>query len=274
MLVFPTSKINLGLHITEKRTDGFHNIETVLYNTSWKDALEVVEGGQDFDLEVSGLSINGALKQENIVYKAYKLLLDRHKLPPIMVYLHKNVPMGAGLGGGSADAAFFIKALNEKFALKMSNHEVKELVSQLGSDCAFFIGNTPVLATQKGDVFEPVKLDLNQYFIIVVYPGINSNTKEAYAGVVPQKPKISLREIMNNEPIENWKNVLVNDFEGPIFNKYPEVKNIKSLLYSKGAVYASMSGSGSAVYGIFKEKPFLELPNNYLWHLQKPIKYR
>ena len=270
MVVFPGCKINLGLNVLEKRADGFHNIETVFYGLKWQDALEVMElkTATDFDLELSGLNIGVLKKEDNILYKAYKLIAESYKIPPIKVFLHKNIPMGAGLGGGSSNAAFFMRLLNQKFSLTNPKNELLRLAAQLGSDCAFFIENSPVFATQKGDVFENINLNLDSYHILVVYPGINSNTKEAYEGVVPNKPNRSIKEIILNEPIENWKTILKNDFEKSIFKKYPEVEKLKNTLYDKGAIYASMSGSGSACFGIFKEKPNVDFEKNYLWWLK------
>lgn len=271
MVVFPGCKINLGLNIVEKRPDGFHNIETVFCGLKWRDVLEVLPSTSptDIEIETSGLIIDASKKEDNIIYKAYNLLAGSHKLPPIKVFLHKTIPMGAGLGGGSSDAAFFMKLMNEKFSLNISKSQLLSLARQLGSDCAFFMENTPVFATQKGDVFEPIQLNIDKYHILTVYPGINSNTTEAYEGVVPQKPKRSIKDIILNEPIENWKNVLTNDFEKSIFKKYGEVEKLKQDLYDKGAIYASMSGSGSAVFGVFKEKPELNFPINYLWYFQE-----
>jgi 4-diphosphocytidyl-2-C-methyl-D-erythritol kinase len=270
MLVFPNSKINLGLNVVEKRGDGFHNIETIFYPINWCDALEIVpSNGTTFELQASGLHIEGDLEQ-NILFKAYSLLKLKHKLPPFQVFLHKSIPMGAGLGGGSADAAFFLKLMNQKFGLKVTTEELTDMARQLGSDCAFFIENIPVYASRKGDVFEKINVGLGKYFLLMVYPGINSNTKEAYNGIIPSKPQRSVKEIVLNEKIDAWKNILVNDFEKSVFKKYPEIEELKSSLYKNGAIYAAMSGSGSAVFGIFEEKPELQVPENYLWHLQEP----
>lgn len=263
MIDFANCKINLGLNVTQKRPDGFHNIETVYYPVNWADAVEIVVGGNSsFNLSISGLKVDGKL-EENIVFKAYKLLCQHNKLPNLQVYLHKVLPMGAGLGGGSSNAAFFLKLANKQLKLNLSATQLTEMASQLGSDCAFFIKNSPVFAKGRGDEFESVKLDLSQYHILVVYPGINSNTKEAYEGIIPNKPIISVKEIIN-KPVESWKDVLINDFEKPIFKKHPEIGKLKNTLYQNGAIYASMSGSGSAVFGIFRNKPEISFPNNYL----------
>lgn len=259
MLCFPNAKINLGLNITEKRLDGFHNIETVFYPIGWSDALEIIINDKsnvdfnhkkEFNLHLSGLNIQGDL-QDNLIYKAYYLIKAITDLPPIEVYLLKNLPMGAGLGGGSADAAFFINLLNEQLNLNLSEEVKLNVARQLGSDCAFFIKNKPVFATQKGDVFNPIKIDLSMYHLVVVYPNVHSNTKEAYSLVKPQRPNQSITEILEL-PIEQWREHLHNDFEKSIFSRYPIVEGIKNTLYLKGAIYACMSGSGSAVFGIFK----------------------
>jgi 4-diphosphocytidyl-2-C-methyl-D-erythritol kinase len=268
MLVFPGAKINLGLNVIEKRGDGFHNIETVFYPINWKDALEVLPSktSQDIDIKPSGWPLRIDRKEDNILYKAWNLLAKKHKIPPIEVFLHKNVPMGAGLGGGSSNAAAFLKLLNQKFGLKIPKTEILDAARSLGADCAFFIENEPVFATQKGDVFEKIELDLSTYHLLIVFPGINSNTKEAYEGIQPKRPAKSVKDIVLNEPIGTWKNTLVNDFEKSIFKKYPEVESLKKKLYDGGALYASMSGSGSACFGIFKERPQFNFPGNYSWH--------
>jgi 4-diphosphocytidyl-2-C-methyl-D-erythritol kinase len=258
MICFPNAKINLGLNVTEKRADHFHNIETVFYPIGWSDALEIIEtpnAGAEFSLNLSGITIQGAIK-DNLLYKAWQLIKQSKALPAITVYLHKALPMGAGLGGGSADAAFFINLLDQQFGLNLSENERLEIARPLGSDCAFFIHNKPVFAYQKGDVFKPVELDLGNYYIAVIYPGVHSNTKDAYSLVKPARPGKAITEIIK-QPIATWKTELVNDFESSIFSKYPVVENTKSELYKAGAVYASMSGSGSAVFGLFDDMPVI-----------------
>jgi 4-diphosphocytidyl-2-C-methyl-D-erythritol kinase len=271
MICFPNAKINLGLNIVEKRSDGFHNIETIFYPIQWCDALEVIEnkefkkGDEKINLSLSGIVVEGNT-QDNLITKAYKLVDTAYNLPPVKAHLHKVIPMGAGLGGGSSDAAFFIKLLNDKFSLNLSAIEQLSLAKQLGSDCAFFMKNKPVYASEKGDVFSKVEVDLSQYCIVVVYPAVHSNTALAYKGVVPAKPQKNIQSIITSE-IENWKEDLVNDFEKTIFLQHPELQNVKNAFYTKGALYASMSGSGSAVYGVFKEdvdvKEF-NFPTDYL----------
>jgi 4-diphosphocytidyl-2-C-methyl-D-erythritol kinase len=267
MIDFPVCKINLGLNITQKRTDGFHNIETVFYPLKWSEALEIIEGGnQPFELIISGAKVEGKT-EENIIFKAYKLLSEIQKIQPIKVYLHKVLPMGAGLGGGSSDAAFFLKLANKQLKLNLSTEKLTEMARKLGSDCAFFIKNAPVFAKGKGDEFENIDVDLSKYHILVVYPGIHSNTKEAYEGVIPKQPERSIKSILK-EPIETWKNNLTNDFEKSILKKYPEIEDLKNTLYKKGAIYASLSGSGSAVFGIFRTKPEINFPSGYYWFVQ------
>ncbi len=269
MIDFANCKINLGLNVTQKRPDGFHNIETVFYPVNWKDSIEIIEAGnQAFDLQISGLKVQGNI-EENIVFKAYKLLGKEAKLPNLKVYLHKVLPMGAGLGGGSSDAAFFLKLANKQFKLNLSTEKLTEMARKLGSDCAFFIENTPVFARGKGDDFETANVDLSQYHILVVYPGVHSNTKEAYDGCIPTQPTKSIKDIVTKEPIENWKSLLVNDFEKSIFKKYPEIEKLKNTLYQNGAIYSSLSGSGSAVFGVFKSKPEISFPENYSFYLQE-----
>ncbi len=256
MICFPNAKINLGLYITEKRPDGFHNIESVFYPVGWNDALEIIEtptAVQPFQLELSGLAIDGNT-EDNLLYKAFLLIQEKRTLPKLTVYLHKVLPMGAGLGGGSSDCAFFINLLNTLFELKLTEDERLNIARPLGSDCAFFIKNKPVFAHQKGDVFKDLSLDLSNYYVAIVYPHVHSNTKDAYSLVKPQRPEHSLLNLMK-EPVSTWKETLVNDFERSIFSKYPVVETTKQELYKAGAVYASMSGSGSAVFGLFETTP-------------------
>jgi 4-diphosphocytidyl-2-C-methyl-D-erythritol kinase len=258
MICFPNAKINLGLNVIEKRSDNFHNIETVFYPIGWSDALEIIEmpnSVSDFNLNLSGIAIEGKTK-DNLLYKAYHLIKKIKPLPNITVYLHKALPMGAGLGGGSADAAFFINLLNQQFALNLSETERLEIARPLGSDCAFFLHNKPVFAQEKGDIFNHIELDLSNYYIAVIYPNVHSNTKDAYSLVKPAKQTKSITDIIK-QPIATWKHKLVNDFENSIFSKYPVVEKTKHTLYDLGAIYASMSGSGSAVFGLFDKLPIL-----------------
>ncbi|MBL7883228.1 MAG: 4-(cytidine 5'-diphospho)-2-C-methyl-D-erythritol kinase, partial [Bacteroidia bacterium] len=205
--------------------------------------------------------------KDNLCVKAYHLIAKDYPLPKIKVHLHKHIPIGAGLGGGSSDAAFFIKLLNEKFDLGLAWGEMHHYARQLGSDCSFFVSNKPAYVQGKGDEFESIALDLSTYFIALVYPSIHINTAKAYSGVVPVKSIRSLENDILNLPIEKWEGIVKNDFEKSIFIQYPELEKIKNKLYSLGAVYASMSGSGSTVYGIFKNQTALqsEFSNSFVW---------
>jgi 4-diphosphocytidyl-2-C-methyl-D-erythritol kinase len=263
MLDFPNAKINLGLLVTEKRADGFHNLESCFYPVQWCDALEILPAEQE-QFTMSGLPVPGN-PDSNLCLKAYRLLQRDFQLPPVHMHLHKVIPMGAGLGGGSSDAAFALKQLNTLFELNLSPDALENSARQLGSDCAFFIQNKPVIAVEKGDVFKPVDLDLSGYTCVVVYPGIHITTAEAYGNIVPQKPSCGI-EMYLKQDVQVWKEVLKNDFEEALFPSYPELPAIKEKLYAAGAEYASMTGSGSAVYGLFKGEAPSELlfPGHYL----------
>lgn len=255
MITFPNAKINLGLNIVEKRPDGYHDLETVFYPINLQDALEVTRlehSDKPYTLHISGSAIDGE-PEDNLVVKAYHLLKqDYPQIAPVEIHMYKHIPIGAGLGGGSADAAYMIKLLNEKFSLGISEKKMEEYATLLGADCAFFIKNRPVFASGIGNIFEPVELSLKGHHIILIKPDIFVSTKDAFAAVKPQRPVVSLKEI-TKQPVETWKDCMKNDFETSVFQKYPEIAAIKDKLYDLGAIYASMSGSGSAVYGIFKE---------------------
>ncbi len=255
MLTYPNAKINIGLNIIEKRPDGYHNIETVFYPIGLSDILqvEVSETCTDYSFSSSGLIIEGD-PENNLIIKAFRLIQSEFEIPPVDITLIKQIPFGAGLGGGSSDAAFMMKMLNEMFGLKITNRKLEKMVSELGADCAVFIRNRAVFATGTGNIFSPVKLKLKGYFLILIKPEIHVSTIEAYSLVTPEKPAISIRESINR-PISEWKNLIHNDFEKSVFAKYPEIETIKNKLYNSGAVYASMSGSGSSVYGIFEKEP-------------------
>ena len=255
MITYPNAKINLGLNIVEKRLDGYHNLETVFYPINLQDALEVnlLEGEEEFSLKVSGVPIEGE-PENNLVVKAYRLLKkDYPEMPAIDIHMYKHIPTGAGLGGGSADAAFMIKLLNDKFKLNLSIEKMEEYAAILGADCAFFIQNKPVFATGIGNIFEPIQLSLKGYYLVLVKPDIFVSTKDAFAHIIPTQPTQSLKEIIRM-PVETWRATMKNDFEDSVFQKFPEIAAIKDKLYDLGAVYASMSGSGSSVYGIFREQ--------------------
>jgi 4-diphosphocytidyl-2-C-methyl-D-erythritol kinase len=254
MINFPNAKINIGLNITERRPDGYHNLETIFYPVNIKDALEVIEA-PELSFESSGLDIPGRA-EDNLCIKGYHLLKKDFDIPPVKIHLHKNIPIGAGLGGGSADAAFFIRLMNDKFKLDLSIDQQLNYARKLGADCAFFIENKPVFAFEKGDEFETIKLDLTSYSIVLVMPDIHISTSEAYSGVKPAMVKQSLLELIL-EPISQWKNHMKNDFEANIFKNHLEIRGVKAALYQAGAIYASMSGSGASVFGIFDKTPDL-----------------
>jgi 4-diphosphocytidyl-2-C-methyl-D-erythritol kinase len=251
MICFPNAKINLGLHILSKRSDGYHNIETVFYPVDLCDALEIVpaESGKT-TFSQTGIPIEGK-PENNLIMKAYFLLKKDFDLPEIDIYLRKQIPAGAGLGGGSSDAAFMIKLLNDFAGLNLSVEQMETYAGRIGADCPFFIQNKPVFAEGTGTVLSPVTISLQDYRIAIKKPSVSVSTQEAYARVTPKQPVIPLKDIIRL-PVTEWKNRLVNDFESGVFALHPEIEEIKQRMYAKGALYASMSGSGSAVFGIFE----------------------
>jgi 4-diphosphocytidyl-2-C-methyl-D-erythritol kinase len=254
MITFPNAKINLGLHITQKRKDGYHEIESCMVPIPLCDALEMVLDKKP-SWAVSGLSIPGDSK-DNLILKAEKLLKkDYQGLPSLQIHLHKHIPMGAGLGGGSADGAFALKLMNNLFDLHLDDFFLEEYAAELGSDCPFFIENTPKIIRGRGEILDPCSVSLQGSHLVLIHPGIHVGTKEAYAGVTPAAPKTSLEEVLADR--SRWKDELVNDFEASIFKNHPAIAEIKARMYSAGAYYASMSGSGSSVFGLFHEKPNL-----------------
>jgi len=266
MLYYSNAKINLGLNIVKKRDDGFHNIETVFYPLGIEDALEFVES-EKLELTSSGIKVDCEL-DHNLIIKAYRLLQNDFQLPTLKFHFHKIIPFGAGLGGGSANAASTLIALNQFYKLELNQNQLTAYAQQLGADCAFFIKNCPVYAEQKGDVFEDLNLDLSSYYILLIHPGFGVSTVEAYAGVHPQVPMVSVKDIIQ-KPIESWKTELVNDFESGIFKAYPILIELKEKMYQEGAIYASMSGSGSSIFGIFKTKPSPDRFKQYWYWLGK-----
>jgi 4-diphosphocytidyl-2-C-methyl-D-erythritol kinase len=269
MITFPNAKINIGLNIIEKRSDGFHNIESVFYPVEWCDVLEIIPSPENkVKFQSSGLAIPGN-ESSNLCLKAWNLLQSHISIPrsvPPIIQLHKIIPMGAGLGGGSADGAFTLKMLNEIYYLKLSNEELKDFARKLGSDCAFFIENRPVFCFDKGDQFEDFILDLKGKYVILVNPDIHISSAEAYSGVTPRKLEVSLKEALK-QPISTWKGIIKNDFEKKLLLKYPTIADVKASLYQSGAIYASMTGSGSTVYGIFEKETDLKssFPNFSVW---------
>lgn len=262
MLTFPCAKINLGLNITSKREDGYHNLETIFYPVPLTDALEVKLMHDDFpsdepcDLKITGNAVD-CDEKNNLVVKAYTLLAQDFKLPRVHTHLVKRIPMQAGLGGGSTDGAFMIRLLDERFRLNMGIAEMERYASRLGSDCAFFITTEPSFATGRGEVLEPVNIaehNLQGYYIAIVKPAIAVSTREAFKQIICRQPEHCCRDIVR-QPVETWKTVLTNDFEEPAFKQHPELADIKQRLYDLGAVYAQMSGSGSAFFGLFRTDP-------------------
>ena len=252
MIIGANCKINLGLLITEKRPDGYHNLETVFYPVKWMDALEVCvssSAAEKVTFRAHGIAVDGR-PEDNLVVKAYALLDRQFDLPPVTVDLLKGIPLGAGLGGGSSDAAHMLKLLNGLFGLKLTDDELEAYAAQLGADCAFFIRNCPVYAEGIGNVFAPVDLSLKGYQIVVVKPPVFVSTREAFARICPHRPEVAVKEAIAR-PVSEWKDVLVNDFEASVFPQHPLIGEVKEELYRQGAVYASMSGSGSSVFGLF-----------------------
>ena len=265
MILFPNAKINIGLNIINKRPDGYHNLETVFYPVKINDALEIIESNQ-LTFTSSGLPVPGN-PEDNLCLKAYHLLCLDRKLPLVHIHLHKNIPIGAGLGGGSSDASFFIRLMNEKFNLGLSIDQMENYASKIGADCAFFIRNEPVFAFGKGDAFEAIELSLDNYYLVLIMPDLQINTTLAFKGLRPFPSSSPLKKLVKS-PVEDWKYSIKNDFELTVFEKYPEIGFIKQDLYDAGALYASMSGSGSSIYGIFKNPiklPDLEVKNRILY---------
>lgn len=269
MIVFPNCKINLGLNILHKRSDGYHNLETIFYPIPLTDSLEIIKIKQTgkshfFPFTSSGLPIAGEAGT-NLCVKAYRLLKKKFPaLPGVQIHLHKVIPSGAGLGGGSADAAFTFKALNEMLELHLTKEQLISYAAKLGSDCPFFIINKPCFAKGKGEKLEEIQIDLTAYKIVIVNPCIHIDTGRAFLNITPSLPEKPLREIITG-PMQNWKEELKNDFEKIMFRQYQEISDIKDYLYSAGAIYASLSGSGSTVFGIFPKEKDLQLsfPANY-----------
>ena len=257
MIVRPNAKINIGLNIVEKRADGFHNLESLMVPFGLTDELKLTEnkrhGAKKFELVIDGLPVDGSL-DSNLVSRAYHLVNADYTLPPVRAVLKKQIPMGAGLGGGSADCAFTITALNKMFDLKLSVDAMQRYASMLGSDCALFVQNKPAFATSRGEILKPVNVNLKGYSIVIVKPDVHVNTAQAYKLLTPHKPETPITDLIDCKP-EEWRGKMVNDFEAPIFEMFPILTDIKAALYNAGAAYASMSGSGSAIYGLFKELP-------------------
>lgn len=249
MVAFPPCKINLGLRIISKRPDGYHNLETCFYPVPWTDVLEIIRS-DSFSFTQSGLPIPGQ-EADNLCVRAYRMLQEEFQLAPIKMHLHKVLPTGAGLGGGSSDAAYTLRLLNQLFELGLATEQLNDYAAQLGSDCSFFIQDKPMLGSGRGEILSPCPVTLAGLYLVLVKPEVHVSTAEAYEKVKPAKPDQFLTNVLDS-PVTSWKNILLNDFEDSVFEKYPIIRKIKSDLYDAGALYASMSGSGASVYGLFK----------------------
>lgn len=265
MITFPNAKINLGLNILSKRADGYHNIETIFYPIALQDALEIVPSKEikKYRLFQTGLDMQ-THAEDNLVVKALHLMAEQKYIPNIDIHLYKKIPHGAGLGGGSSNAASMLLLLNKTFSLGYSEEELKQFAIQLGADCSFFLKNRTSFASGIGDQLQVIDLSLEGYYFVLIKPDITVSTKEAYQEIIPNVPVLSLKEIIKL-PIIEWRNTMFNDFETPVFRKHPEIKEIKETLYTQGALYASMTGSGSALYGFFEKKPEILFPDCFVW---------
>lgn len=263
MVSFSPCKINIGLNIINKRNDGFHNLETIFYPVYFlHDIIEIVIADNDEDQFVfTGLKIEGDF-EHNLCNKTIKVLHKKYNFPNVSVYLHKIVPMGAGLGGGSANVATIINLVDKLFNLAIDVEEKKEIASILGSDCAFFINPQVSIGTEKGNILNPINLILKDYYLLIVQPPVHVSTAEAYSLIKPDSSKPKLFDLIS-APIEGWKDIITNDFEESVFSMYPIVGVIKKQLYNSGAIYAQMSGSGSSVFGLFSKKPNIEFSSDF-----------
>lgn len=257
MVLFPPAKINLGLRVLGKRSDGYHDIETCFYPVSLCDILEgILAAGSETKFSNSGLPIQGNTV-ENLVTNGYNILNERFRLPPMELHLHKIIPMGAGLGGGSADAAYTLKLINDLFKLDLSKEDIFDFAIQLGSDCAYFLQNNVSMGFGRGEILKPVPVSLKGWHLLLVKPDVHISTSEAFGGLTASKPTEELQTALL-KPVEEWKDKITNDFETVVFRKHPVIREIKDKLYSLGATFALMSGSGASVYGLFKEPGSLQ----------------
>ncbi|NMM49134.1 4-(cytidine 5'-diphospho)-2-C-methyl-D-erythritol kinase [Marinigracilibium pacificum] len=261
MISFPNAKINLGLFVTGKRKDGFHNIESIFFPIPFCDILEINHSSKT-TFESSGLNIPGK-KEENLIFKAYKAFRKDFNLDPVQIILHKQIPMGAGLGGGSADGAFTLRMLNDLFDLYLEDDLIEVYASDLGSDCPFFVSNKPAFVSGRGENIEHIDLSLEGYYLVLMNPGIHISTPKAYSLITPEKIDFSLKELVKEKP-ENWKGRLTNSFETPIVKEYPIIGEAINHLYEQNAIYASMTGSGSSIYGLFQSKPEIHKFNEFV----------
>lgn len=265
MVAFPHAKINLGLHVIRRRDDGYHDIETCFYPVPLTDILEVVPS-DTFSFSVSGIEVPGS-NDDNLCVKAYHMLVRDHGIGPAAIHLHKIIPTGAGLGGGSSDAAFALRVISEVFGRKLSREALADYASQLGSDCAFFLHDRPMMGTDRGDNLRPADVSLKGRFMVIVTPPVHIATADAYRLVKPSEHKSGLTATLAMAPITEWKQLVKNDFEDPVFSRYPAIKEVKETLYRHGAIYASLSGSGASVFGIFGSAVDLSahFPGKFYW---------
>jgi 4-diphosphocytidyl-2-C-methyl-D-erythritol kinase len=254
MITFPNCKINLGLWVTQRRSDGYHNIQTVMLPVPWCDILEIVPAiASETTLTLTGNQVESPV-ENNLCYRAWRLMADEFKIPTVNIRLHKIIPTGAGLGGGSSDASFTLRMLNTMFQLNLRDEILRSLAVQLGMDCPFFIENVPALSTGRGEFLKPASINLEGFYLVIVKPPFHVSTAAAFAGTRPVYRENSIDEF-TALPVQDWKKVLHNDFEDSVFDLYPDIREIKNILYRHGAVYAALSGSGSAVFGLFIESP-------------------
>ncbi|MCC5922372.1 MAG: 4-(cytidine 5'-diphospho)-2-C-methyl-D-erythritol kinase [Crocinitomicaceae bacterium] len=257
MVVFPNCKINLGLQVIAKRSDGYHEVASVMYPVPINDILEIVPGKQANDeISFSGTKIPGKW-EDNLIFKAIALLRQNFDIPPLKIHVHKAIPMGGGLGGGSSNGTYTLILLNDLFDLNLSENQLRDYASKLGSDCPFFVSNTAQLATGRGEILLPMSLDLGGKFLMLVNDGTHISTQMAYGSIQPKLPEQQLLQIIEC-PLEDWQNVLVNDFEAPIMQQFPKLKTLKEKLMNNGAIYAAMTGSGSTMFGIFEKNPAID----------------
>jgi 4-diphosphocytidyl-2-C-methyl-D-erythritol kinase len=269
MIDFPGTKINLGLRVIKKLDNGYHHLESIFIPTTFSDVVEIIPSREKSAFHFSGISIPGNL-EGNLLFKALHLLSKDYSIPNIQIYLHKRIPMGAGLGGGSADASSMLKLLNSTFKLAISINKLESYSEKLGADCPFFIENKTSYVEGIGDSLSPITIDLNGFYLLIVCPEIHIKTSEAFREIKPHSRVRSLPEIIANYPIEEWKDHIYNDFEERAFESYPELRDIKSTLYEMGAIYASMSGTGSAIYGFFKREVEMDKSlESYIYHWEK-----
>ncbi|MDA0193487.1 MAG: 4-(cytidine 5'-diphospho)-2-C-methyl-D-erythritol kinase [Bacteroidetes bacterium] len=253
MITFPNGKINLGLFVTGKRNDGYHDLISCFYPIAWCDALEIIES-KSFKLSISGTDIPGDANN-NLCKKAYDLLSGKFDIPPVHIHLHKVIPIGSGLGGGSSNGAFTLNMLNEFFQLGLTNNNLESYAAKLGSDCPFFVKSQPAIATGTGTKLEALELNLSNYYVALIHPNIHISTADGYESVTYSQPGFDLKETLSQRPPSEWRDLLKNNFESSVFKNHPEIERVKMKLYNEGAIYASMTGSGSIVYGIFESEP-------------------